>query len=222
MIGVLQFGGSNCDRDVIKALEGLGVEAELVWYKNRERLDDCDGVVLPGGFSYGDYLRAGAIASRSPVMEKVKEVADDGKPVLGICNGAQILCESRMTEGVYTDNLSSKFQCEWTKLRVENADTPFTEELNEGDVIDVPIAHAEGRYVTQDLDGLERDERVLFRYVDHDGEASDDANPNGSDGNVAGIINQEGNVAAMMPHPERASRESLGSDDGLSVLKAFV
>ncbi|MFB6282680.1 MAG: phosphoribosylformylglycinamidine synthase I [Halobacteria archaeon] len=221
MIGVLQFGGSNCDRDVVKALEKLDVDTELIWYKNRERIRECDGVVLPGGFSYGDYLRAGAIASRSTVMEEVESLAADGKPVLGICNGAQILCESGMVEGVYTDNLSSKFQCEWTKLRVETTDSPFTAAFEEGEVIDVPIAHAEGRYVVRDAD-IDEDDRVLFRYVDEDGEPTDDVNPNGSDGNVAGVIGGNGNVAAMMPHPERASDEILGSDDGLAVLEGFV
>lgn len=219
MIGVLRFGGSNCDEDVVKALDSLGVENELIWYKDAERVKDCSGLVLPGGFSYGDYLRAGAIAARDPVMERVREAAEAGKPVLGICNGAQILCEAGVVPGAYTDNVSAKFQCEWTRLRVESTDSPFTAAFREGDVIDVPIAHAEGRYVSG---GGVIDDRVLFRYVDEDGEPTEEANPNGSEANVAGLLGDSGNVAAMMPHPERARDSLLGSSDGLDVLRGFA
>lgn len=215
MIGVLRFGGSNCDRDVVKALDSLGIENELIWYKDVERVDECSGLVLPGGFSYGDYLRAGAIAARDPVMDRVREAVGEGKPVLGICNGAQILCEAGIVPGAYTDNVSAKFQCEWTRLRVESTESPFTREFSVGDVIRVPIAHAEGRYVSGD--GVD-DDRVLFRYVDEEGETSEDANPNGSEANIAGLLGGNRNVAVMMPHPERARDSLLGSDDGLDVL----
>lgn len=219
MIGVLSFGGSNCDRDVVKALDSLGIENELIWYKDVEKVARCDGLVLPGGFSYGDYLRAGAIAARDPVMERVRDAVEGGKPVLGICNGAQILCEAGVVPGAYTDNVSAKFQCEWTHLRIESTDSPFTAAFSEGDVLEVPIAHAEGRYVSG---GELSDDRVLFRYVDEDGEPTEEANPNGSEANVAGLLGDKWNVAAMMPHPERARDSLLGSDDGLEVLSGFA
>lgn len=220
MIGVLRFGGSNCDFDVVKALDSLGIENELIWYKDMNRVVECDGIVLPGGFSYGDYLRAGAIAARDPVMDNVERAVEEGKPVLGICNGAQILCEAGIVDGAYTDNLSAKFQCEWTRLRVESTDSPFTSEFSEGEVVDVPIAHAEGRYVAN-VDDLESEDRVLFRYVDGEGSPTMDANPNGSAGNIAGVLGGDRNVAAMMPHPERARSELLGSDDGLRVFRGM-
>jgi phosphoribosylformylglycinamidine synthase len=220
-VAVVSFGGSNCDRDVVKALDRIEVPAEVVWYKDEERVSESDAVVLPGGFSYGDYLRAGAMAARTPVMERVREHAEDGRNVLGICNGAQILCESGVVQGAYAPNESAKFQCESTYLRVETTDTPFTQNLEEGDVIQIPIAHAEGRYVPDDLGALVDDDRVLFRYVDENGEATKEANPNGSVDNIAGVVGESRNVAAMMPHPERASHRLLGSDDGLDVLAGF-
>ncbi|MFW5983698.1 MAG: phosphoribosylformylglycinamidine synthase I [Halobacteria archaeon] len=220
-VAVVSFGGSNCDRDVAKALRRIDVPADVVWYKDEEDVADADGVVLPGGFSYGDYLRAGAMAARTPVMDRVRERVDEGAPVLGICNGAQILCESNVVQGAYAQNLSAKFQCEPVHLRVETTDTPFTRRFDEGDVVEIPIAHAEGRYVPDDLDALIDDDRVLFRYVDEDGNATDAANPNGSVDNVAGVLGESRNVAAMMPHPERASYPLLGSDDGLDVLAGF-
>jgi len=220
-VAVINFGGSNCDHDVVKALGRLGVPAEVVWYKDKDDVSGAEGVVLPGGFSYGDYLRAGAMAARTPVMERVREHVEDGAPVLGICNGAQILCESGVVQGAYAQNVSAKFQCEPTYLRVETTDTPFTAGFDEGDVIEVPIAHAEGRYVPEDLETLREEDRVLFRYVNEDGEPTDDTNPNGSVDNIAGVVGESRNVAAMMPHPERASHELLGSDDGLGVLRGF-
>jgi len=220
-VAVLSFGGSNCDRDVAKALRRVDVPADVVWYKDEDEVAEADAVVLPGGFSYGDYLRAGAMAARTPVMERVREHVEDGAPVLGICNGAQILCESGVVRGAYAPNESAKFQCEPTHLRVETTDTPFTREFKEGEVVEVPIAHAEGRYVPDDLDALRDDDRVLFRYVNEDGEPTEEANPNGSVDNIAGVVGETRNVAAMMPHPERASRELLGSDDGLDILAGF-
>ncbi len=219
-VGVVSFGGSNCDRDVAKAVRRLDIDAEprVVWYK--DSLDGCDAVVLPGGFSYGDYLRAGAIAAEAPIMDEVREMAADGAPVLGICNGAQILCEAGVVPGAFTDNLSAKFQCQPTKIRVEDPDTPFTRRYEEGEVLDVPIAHAEGRYVAgeDDVD----DDGAVFRYVDDDGEATDDANPNGSEDNLAGVSGDRSNVVAMMPHPERASDTLLGSEDGRRLFEGMV
>jgi phosphoribosylformylglycinamidine synthase I len=220
-VAVVSFGGSNCDRDVAKALRRIDVPADTVWYKDEEEVADADGVVLPGGFSYGDYLRAGAMAARTPVMERVRNRVDDGAPVLGICNGAQILCESDVVQGAYAQNLSARFRCEPVRLRVETTDTPFTRRFDEGDTVEIPIAHAEGRYVPDDLDALIDDDRVLFRYVDENGEPTDEANPNGSVDNIAGIVGGSRNVAAMMPHPERASHPLLGTDDGLDVLAGF-
>jgi phosphoribosylformylglycinamidine synthase I len=221
-VAVVRFGGSNCDRDALRALEHVGVDAEIVWHEDGLPADPS-GVVLPGGFSYGDYLRAGAMAAQSPVMEDVRAAADDGVPVLGVCNGAQIGCESGLTPGAFTTNDTARFRCEHVHLRVENADTPWTAAYDEGEVIEVPIAHGEGRYEVDDdrLTQLELDDRVLFRYCDADGEPSTAANPNGSKHNVAGVLGERETVAVMMPHPERATLPDLGWTDGRGVLEAF-
>ena len=223
-VSVVQFGGSNCDRDAVRALDRIGVDAERVWHEDGLPAD-TDGVVLPGGFSYGDYLRAGAMAARSPIMDEVRAVAEDGTPVLGVCNGAQIGSESRLTPGAFTTNASARFQCEDVYLRVENADTPWTAAYEEGDVIELPIAHGEGRFEIEEerYEELVEGDRVLFRYCDADGEITDDANPNGSTGNVAGVLGESANVAVLMPHPERASLAELGgSTDGQGVLEGFA
>ncbi|QLH81052.1 phosphoribosylformylglycinamidine synthase I [Halosimplex pelagicum] len=221
-VAVVQFGGSNCDRDTVQALAHLGIDAELVWHEGGLP-EDTTGVVLPGGFSYGDYLRAGAMAARSPVMSEVREAADSGTPVLGICNGAQIGCESSLTPGAFTTNESARFQCERVNLRVENAETPWTSHFEEGEVVEFPIAHGEGRYEIDDdrLDELETDDRVLFRYCDEDGEATPEANPNGSKHSVAGVLGERDSVAVLMPHPERVSLPDIGRTDGQGVLRAF-
>jgi phosphoribosylformylglycinamidine synthase len=223
MIAVVQFGGSNCDRDSVQALESLGFDAELVWHEDGLPAD-VDGIMLPGGFSYGDYLRAGAMAARSPIMEEVRAAAADGTPVLGVCNGAQIGCESALTPGAFTTNESARFQCEHVHLRVENAETPWTSHYDEGEVVELPIAHGEGRYeITDDrLDELEAQNRVLFKYCDEDGQVTPEANPNGSKHSVAGVLGEDGHVAVMMPHPERASLEDLGRTDGQGVLEGFA
>ena len=223
-VAVIQFGGSNCDRDAVAALEHLGIDAERVWHEDGLPAD-ATGVVLPGGFSYGDYLRAGAMAARSPVMNDVREAAAEGTPVLGVCNGAQIGCESSLTEGAFTTNESARFQCEYVHLRVENADTPWTAAYDEGDVIEIPIAHGEGRFEISDdrYDRLVAEDRVLFRYCDAAGNVTEAANPNGSRGNVAGITGEEENVGVLMPHPERATLPDLnGSTDGAGVLRGFA
>jgi phosphoribosylformylglycinamidine synthase len=222
-VAVVRFGGSNCDRDAVRALEYLGVDAEIAWHEDGLRAD-TDGVVVPGGFSYGDYLRAGAMAARSPIMAEVRDLAENGVPVLGVCNGAQIGCEAGLTPGAFTTNASARFQCERVHLRVENADTPWTAAYEEGDVIEVPIAHGEGRFEIDGdaYDDLVADDRVLFRYCDAAGEVTEASNPNGSTGAVAGILGERDTVAVLMPHPERATLPELGLTDGQGVLDAFA
>jgi len=221
-VAVVQFGGSNCDRDTVQALAHLDIDAELVWHEDGLS-EDTTGIVLPGGFSYGDYLRAGAMAARSPVMDEVRAAADSGTPVLGICNGAQIGCESSLTPGAFTTNESARFQCERVTLRVENADTPWTDHFEEGELVEFPIAHGEGRYEIDDdrLDELEAEDRVLFRYCDEDGQITPEANPNGSKHSVAGVLGERDSVAVLMPHPERVSLPDIGHTDGQGVLRAF-
>jgi len=222
-VAVVRFGGSNCDRDAVRALEHIGVDADIVWHEDGLPAD-VDGVVLPGGFSYGDYLRAGAMAAHSPIMDEVRDLAENGVPVLGVCNGAQIGCEASMTPGAFTTNASARFQCEHVTVRVERADTPWTAAYDEGDVVTLPIAHGEGRFeIGEDrYDDLVAEDRILFRYCDEDGNVTTDANPNGSRGNVAGILGESEHVAVMMPHPERASLPELGLTDGQGVLTAFA
>ena len=222
-VAVVQFGGSNCDRDTVQALDSLGVAAELVWHEDGLPADTT-GVVVPGGVSYGDYLRAGAMAARSPVMDEVRDLARGGTPVLGICNGAQIGCEAGLTPGAFTTNESARFQCEHVHLRVENANTPWTHRYEEGEVVEFPIAHGEGRFEVDDdrLDALEGDDRILFRYCDADGEATPAANPNGSKHAVAGLTGERDTVAVLMPHPERVSLPDVGPTDGRPLLRAFA
>ncbi|PSQ03760.1 phosphoribosylformylglycinamidine synthase I [Halobacteriales archaeon QS_6_71_20] len=222
-VAVVQFGGSNCDRDAVRALSHLGVDAERIWHADGLP-DDTEGIVVPGGFSYGDYLRAGAMAARQPIMEAVREAAADGTPVLGVCNGAQIGCETGIAEGAFTTNRSARFQCEHVHLRVERADTPWTAAYEAGQVLEVPIAHGEGRFEIREdrLEALEAEDRVLFRYCDADGAVTDAANPNGSTANVAGLLGARETVAVMMPHPERATLPDVGGTDGQGVLRAFA
>ena len=222
-VSVIRFGGSNCDRDTVRALDHLGIDADLVWYKDGLP-EDTGGVVLPGGFSYGDYLRAGAMAARAPIMEEIRTRVADGLPVLGVCNGCQIGCEAGLTPGAFTTNDTARFRCEHVHVRVENADTPWTAAYEAGDVLELPIAHGEGRFEVDDdrLADLEAANRVLFRYCDADGHPTDAANPNGSKGNVAGVLGEDDHVAVLMPHPERATLPELGRTDGRGVLRAFA
>ncbi len=225
---VIVFPGSNCDHDAYHAAKHvLGHDAEFVWHKDTS-LGAADVVILPGGFAHGDYLRTGAIARFSPVMPAVKAFAEAGGPVLGVCNGFQILLESGLLPGAMLRNRGLKFICEHVKIRVEQTDTPFTGACSRGQVLSIPINHGEGNYFAPDdvLDALERDRRVIFRYVDGaSGEPTDAANPNGAARGIAGICSERRNVVGMMPHPERACEPMLGSGDGLvlfeSVLRAL-
>ena len=221
---VLVFPGTWSERDCQYVLQHeLGQRADLVWHRDAS-LDGYDAVVIPGGFSYGDHLRTGAIARFSPVMEAVTKHAAAGKPVIGICNGFQILCESHLLPGVLMRNDSLQFRCVPTYLRVENAGTMFTSAAREGDVLMVPISHGEGNYYADDetIARLEEERRVVFRYVTPEGEPTRDANPNGSVHNIAGIINERGNVLGMMPHPERSSEDLMGGSDGLVIWRSMI
>jgi phosphoribosylformylglycinamidine synthase len=221
---VIQFGGSNCDRDVAYVIQEVcGAEADLIWYKDGIN-KQYDAIILPGGFSYGDYLRAGAIAARTPIMADVIQAAHTGTLVLGICNGAQIAAESSLIPGVFTINSYPKFICEPAYLRVENTTSPFTRLYREDEVVRIPIAHKEGRYVVpeSDLARLEAENRIAFRFCDKDGRVTEAANPNGATGNITGVLSEKQNVLVMMPHPERASEEILGSTDGKKIFDSMI
>ncbi len=216
MIGILQFPGSNCDLDVLHVLKDvLKADAKLVFFKDQD-LSGLDGLVVPGGFSYGDHLRAGAIAAKMPVMEGVKKMAKEGKPVLGICNGFQILCESGLLPGALARNIGMKFLCKWVELEVANDTSAFTGRYKKGDVVRMPIAHGEGNYFCDaaTLAELKKNNQIAFRYRNE--------NPNGSLENIAGVCNRAGNVLGLMPHPERASERLLGSEDGIRVFEAML
>ncbi len=221
---VVVFPGSNCDHDAYHAVKHvLGAEAAFVWHKDTD-LAGADVVILPGGFSHGDYLRTGAIARFSPVMASVAAFAAAGGPVIGICNGFQILLEAGMLPGAMLRNRGLKFLCEHVHLRVERTDTPFTALCSEGQVLRLPIAHGDGNYYAAPavLAALEAEGRVIFRYAGPDGRVSDAGNPNGSLNNIAGICNEARNVVGLMPHPERACEAALGSADGLVVFRSVV
>ena len=222
--GVVVFPGTWSDRDCGHVVEDvLGADLAYLWHKDRN-LGGVDCVILPGGFSYGDYLRAGAIARFSPVMENVAEFAARGGLVWGICNGFQVLCEAGLLPGALIRNSCMEFRCEWTHLRCDNAFTPFTRALGSGQVIRVPIAHGEGNYVADatTLAELGRTNRVVFRYCDPDGNITAAANPNGSLANIAGLASRDGNVLGMMPHPERCSEAELGGTDGLLLFRSVL
>lgn len=221
---VIRFGGSNCDLDTVHVLdEVLGVPTDLVWYRDGLRRG-YDAVVLPGGFSYGDYLRAGAIAARTPIMADVLRHVEAGGLVLGICNGAQIGAESGLVPGIFTQNEVPRFVCRPTHLRVETAESPFTLLFRRGEVIQLPVAHGEGRYVAppETVAQLNRERRVAFRYCDADGQVTAEANPNGSVEGIAGVLSGNRNVLVMMPHPERASEQVLGSEDGRRIFESMI
>ncbi len=222
--GILVFPGSNCDHDAYHAAKHVfGQQVRFIWHKET-RLGDLDVVIVPGGFSYGDYLRAGAIARFSPIMQDVVRFAGEGGLVLGICNGFQVLCECGLLPGALLRNASLRFACRWTHLRTETTATPFTGALREGQILRIPIAHGEGNYFAEEavLDRLEANGQVVFRYCDAAGEVTPEANPNGSARNIAGLVNEGRNVLGMMPHPERCTEAALGSADGAYVFRSLV
>jgi phosphoribosylformylglycinamidine synthase subunit PurQ / glutaminase len=222
--GVVVFPGSNGDHDALTSVE-LGLQAEVVpiWHKDTS-IDNCDALLIPGGFTYGDYLRAGAIARFSPIMAAVEEFAKQGGPILGICNGFQILTEAGLLPGALLPNSELTFRCDWIHVRVETERTPFTAMLDPGTVLRLPIAHGQGRYVVtpQQLEELEANDQIVFRYTDSQGQEHDDYNPNGSTAHIAGVRNLRGNVVGLMPHPERAYDSLIGGDDGLKILSSVV
>ena len=225
--GVVVFPGSNCDDDMVHVLgKVFGMEVTKIWHKEFDlknfTKEDC--IVLPGGFSFGDYLRSGALARYSPIMQSVINFAQNGGKVLGICNGFQILCETGLLPGVLLRNRSQKFICDNIYLKTENRNTEFTCQIPEGKILKIPIAHADGRYYapTEIIDELENNGQVLFRYCGKNGEVSDLNNPNGSINNIAGICNKEGNVFGLMPHPERASEKILGNSDGQFLFQSLL
>jgi len=224
-IAVIDFPASNCNLDAIHVLNNVvNVKADLVWH-NDFKESNYDGVVLPGGFSFGDYLRAGIIAAHSPAIEEARIMFRDGRPVIGICNGFQILTEAEFLPGALLQNESLKFICKWINLKVANNKTAFTNKLDLGDVIAIPIAHGEGRYYTDNLKELEANEQIVFRYSTEQGDLTEDANPNGSLDNIAGICNLEQNCIGLMPHPERASEPILSpkrTDHGKLIFESMV
>jgi len=222
--GVITFPGSNCDVDALHAVtDQLGQTAVSLWHRDRD-IQGCDVLILPGGFSYGDALRAGAIARFSPIMQEVKAHAERGAPVIGICNGFQILCESHLLPGALMRNAGLQFICDWVHLKVDGKAPLYFGGYRTGQVLRIPIAHGEGRFVADDavLDGLEQSGQVVFRYCDAEGNVTDDANPNGATRGIAGITNAAGNVLGMMPHPERAVESLLGSTDGVALFESLL
>ena len=222
--GIVVFPGTWSERDTHHAVNGvLGQAAEYIWHGD-ETLGQYDAIIIPGGFSYGDFLRAGAIARFSPVMEAVRQFADKGGPVLGICNGFQVLCESGLLPGVLMRNEHLEFRCIWTDLKVENDSTMFTSKATTGETLHIPMSHGEGNYQADHatIDQLEGNGQIVLRYADSSGKVTPDINPNGSINNIAGIVNGRGNVMGMMPHPEKASEKLIGGDDGNVIFNSLI
>jgi len=222
--GVIIFPGSNCDHDAYFTVEHVAKQkATFLWHESHD-LENCDAIIVPGGFAYGDYLRTGAIARFSPVMDSVRKFADGGGLVLGICNGFQILCESGLLPGALMRNVGLKYVCKPVHVRVENASTPFTNSCSEGEVLTIPIGHMEGNYFCDPatLEDLKKQNRIIFRYCLPSGEVTASANPNGSLENIAGISSAGGNVVGMMPHPERSAEPELGCTDGVKIFHSMV
>ncbi len=224
--GIVVFPGTWSDVDCSHVVKDvLGQEAEYLWHQDSTDLSSrFDCIVLPGGFSYGDYLRAGSIARFSPIMSAIESFAASGRPVIGICNGFQILCESGLLPGVLMRNSHLQYRCQWTNLRVERADSPFTSSCEAGQVLRIPISHGEGNYFADQstLEQLEQRGQVILRYSTSEGEGTPEANPNGSVNNIAGIVNQGGNVLGMMPHPERCCEEIVGGTDGRLIFESII
>jgi len=222
--GIIIFPGTWSDKDCYYAINNiLNNEAKYIWHKETN-IDDFDCLVLPGGFSYGDYLRPGAIARFSPIMNEIINFAKTGKPIIGICNGFQILCEAKLLPGILLPNDIMEFRCTTTYLKVQNSNSIFTNECNENDILNIPISHGEGNYFANDdtIKDLEENKRILFKYSSISGNITKSSNPNGSKNNIAGIINKQGNVLGMMPHPERSCEKSLGSEDGNLIFKSIM
>jgi len=222
--GIIVFPGSNCDHDAYHVIsKQVGQPVDFIWHRDTD-LNSFDALIIPGGFSYGDYLRAGALARFSPVMDSVKKFAASGGFVLGICNGFQILCEAGLLPGALIRNRDLNFICEHICVRVETSDTPYTNEMTPGSVLRIPIAHAEGNYVCDDatLAELQREDRIVFRYCEPGGAVTEASNPNGSRDNIAGICNHSRNVLGLMPHPERACEDLLGSSDGRDIFRSLA
>jgi phosphoribosylformylglycinamidine synthase len=220
--GVVVFPGSNCDQDCVYVLRDVLKQPVVTLWHQQTSLRGCDAVVLPGGFSYGDYLRTGAIAHLAPIMKAIKRFARDGGLVIGICNGFQILLESGLLPGAMLRNTGLRFICRFVTLRVERTDTPFTNRFSPGQVIRLPIAHNEGRYTASAQTLREMGEQVVLRYCDADGRLAGDANPNGSTDGIAGIVSRSGNVLGLMPHPERSAEDALGSSDGRLLFESML
>jgi phosphoribosylformylglycinamidine synthase I len=222
--GIIIFPGTWSDRDCHYAVNNImGQNAVYIWHQDTN-LEDCDSIILPGGFSYGDYLRPGAIARFSPVMDAVKNFADSGKPVIGICNGFQVLCESGLLPGILMQNNHLQYRCQWTNLKTENKNSIFTNKCPSDKTLRIPVSHYEGNYYADDntLKKLEDEGRIAFRYATANGEITDSASPNGAAHNIAGILNKKGNVLGMMPHPERSCEPILGSTDGNYIWESII
>lgn len=222
--GIVRFPGTNCEKETLDAVVKVGKQkGEILWHKG-SNVSGFDRIILPGGFAYGDYLRTGAIARFSEIMDEVSKKAKENVPVLGICNGFQIQCEAGLLPGAFLKNNVNQFRCEWVYIRTERNDTPFSVALNKGDVLKLPIAHGEGNYYadSNDLKKIEKNGQVLFRYCDASGNVSDRTNPNGSVNNIAGILNERFNVLGMMPHPERACDNLVGSSDGKGIFQSLA
>lgn len=222
--GILVFPGSNCDHDAYHTMKHvMNSEAKFIWHKETD-LSDVDFLIIPGGFAHGDYLRTGAIARFSPIMESVTAFAKKGKPVLGICNGFQILLEAGLLPGAMLRNKNLRYVCKYINLRCETSNSLFTHNIEEGSLLNVPVAHGEGNYFTEDdtLKQLQDEDRIVFRYADADGATTNEANFNGSTDNIAAICNSQRNVLGMMPHPERAMEPQLGSDDGRILFESIL
>ena len=226
-VAIIQFPGTNCDYDSLHVLQNvLKVDASIFWY-NSDGLEKFDAIIIPGGFSYGDHLRSGIIAAKSNIINNIRDFANTGKPVLGICNGFQVLVESELLPGALLPNSSTKFTCKWVNLKVENNSTIFTSIFEKNSVIKMPVAHHEGRFFGDQslLNDMDNNHQIVFRYTDSDGNITDNSNPNGSVENIAGVCNRAGNVMGLMPHPERASEQILSpfnSDHGLQLFSSML